>query len=122
MLFDFPGDGVRLCSRQLNCKPQTPVSSASSRASRLCVHPFDPLSAPCGGHEWIREVLRFPRNLDAPELHDAHGVGRLAVVCEDEFGDPKIAAANDSSDSKPLLARLTSALVLDVASTAGSLA
>jgi hypothetical protein len=40
----------------------------------------------------------------------------------DEFGDPKITAANDSSDSKPLFARLTSALVLYVASTAGSLA
>src|ERR1700682_605880 len=97
-------------------------SLANSRASRLCVHPFDPLSAPCGSHEWIRKVLCFPRNLVVPELHDAHGVGRLAVICQDEFGDPKITAANDSSDSKPLFARLTSALVLYVASTAGSLA
>ena len=95
---------------------------ASSHASRLCVHPFDPLSARCGSHEGIRKVLRFSRNLVAPELHDAHGVGRLAVVSQDEFGDPKITAANDSSDSKPLYARLTSALVLYVASTAGSLA
>ena len=98
------------------------VSFANSRASRLCVHPFDPLSAPCGCHEWIRKVLCFPRNLVAPELHDAHGVGRLAVICQDEFGDPKITAANDSSDSKSLFARLTSALALYVASTAGSLA
>src|SRR3984885_10881183 len=98
------------------------VSLANSRSSRLCVHLFDPLSAPCGSHEWIREVLGLPRNLLAPELHDAHGVGRLAVICQDEFGDPKINAANDSSDSKPLFARLTSALVLYVASTAGSLA
>jgi hypothetical protein len=30
--------------------------------------------------EWIRKVLCFPRNLDARELHDAHGVGRLAVI------------------------------------------
>src|ERR1700674_3809183 len=98
------------------------VSLANSRASTLCVHPFDPLSAPCGGHEWIRKVLRFPRNFVVLELHDAHGVGRLAVICQDEFRDPKITAANDSSDRKPLLARLTSALVLYVASTAGSLA
>src|SRR6201987_867355 len=98
------------------------VSLANSRASRLCVHPFDPLSAPCGSHECIRKVLCFPRNLVVPELHDPHGVGRLAVICEDEFGDPKITAANDSPDSKPLFARLTSALVLYVASTAGSLA
>ena len=38
-----------------------------------------------------------------PELHDAHCVGRLAVICQYEFGDPKITAANDSSDGKPLL-------------------
>src|SRR6202167_33766 len=98
------------------------VSLANSRASRLCVHPFDPLSAPCGSHEWIRKVLGFPRNFVAAELHDAYGVGRLAVICQDKFGDPEITAANDSSDSKPLLARLTCALVLYVSSTAGSLA
>ena len=88
------------------------VSLANSPASRLCVHPFDPLSARCGSYEWIREVLRFPRNLVVPELHDAHGVGRLPVICQDEFGDPKITVANDSSDSKPLFARLTSTTVL----------
>src|ERR1700719_797039 len=106
----------------LCCKAQMAASLANSRASRLCVHPFDPLSARCGSHERIRKVLCFPRNLVAAELHDAHGVGRLAVICQDEFGDPKITAADDSSDSKPLFARLTSALVLYVASTAGSLA
>ncbi len=62
----------------------------------LRVHPFDPLSARYGSHEWIRKVLCFPHNLVVPELHDAHGVGRLAVICQDEFGDPKITAANDS--------------------------
>src|SRR5580704_2587334 len=114
--------GVHLCSRQLCCKPQMAVSLANSRASRLWVPPFDPLSAPCGSDEWIRKVLCFPRNLVVPELHDAHGVGGLAVIRQDEFGDPKITAANDSSDRKPLFARLTSALLLNVAPTAGSLA
>src|SRR6202050_3260404 len=104
------------------CKPQMAVSLTNSRVSRLCVPRFAPLSAPCGSREWIRKVLCFPRNLVVPELHDAHGVGWLAVICQDEFGDPKITAANDSSDSKPLCARLTGALVLYVASTAGSLA
>src|SRR6202521_1077825 len=98
------------------------VSLADSRASRLCVHPFDPLSAECGSHEWIRKVLCFARNLDAAELHDAHGVGRLGVICQDEFGDPKIVATDDSPDRKPLIARLTGALALYLASTAGSLA
>src|SRR5580700_7521340 len=95
---------------------------ANSRASRSCVHAFDPLSAGCGSREWIRKVLCFPRNLVATELHDAHCVGRLAVIRQDEFGDPEIAAANDSLDSKPLFARLTSALALHVVSAAGSLA
>src|SRR4249920_656265 len=97
-------------------------SQSFSIVSRLCVHPFDPLSAPCGSHEWIRKVLCFPRHLVVREFHDAHGVGRLAVICQGEFGDPKITGANDSSDSKPLFARLTSALVPYVVSTAGSLA
>src|SRR3984885_4030304 len=62
------------------------------------------------------------RNLVADELHDAYRVGRLTVICNDEFSDPKITAANDSLDSKMLFARLTGALPLYVASTAGSLA
>src|ERR1700720_3037853 len=98
------------------------LSLANSRASRLCVHPFDPLIAPCGSHQWVRKVLCFPRNLVVPELHDAHSVGRLAVICQGEFGYPKVTAANDSSDSKPLFAWLAGALVLYVASTTGSLA
>src|ERR1700751_2880938 len=98
------------------------VSFANSGASRLCVHPFDPSSARCGSREWIRKVLCFPRNLVAPEFHDAHGVGRLAVIGQGEFRDPKISAANGSSDSNPLFARLTGALALYVASTARSLA
>ena len=98
------------------------VSLANALAARLCVHPFGPLSARCRSHEWIRKVLCFPRNFVVPELHDTHGVGRLAVIGQDEFGDPKITTANDSSDSEPLFARLASALVLYVAPTAGSLA
>src|SRR5579862_3718677 len=97
-------------------------SLGNSRASMLWVHPFDPLSAPCGRHEWIRKILGFPRNLVVPELHDTHGVGRFAVISQDKLGDPKVTATNDSPDRKPLFARLTSALVLYVASTAGSLA
>src|SRR3954466_14368111 len=98
------------------------MASHHIRCTRLCVHPFDPLSARCGSHEWIGKVLCFPRNLVVPEFHDADGVRRLAVICQDEFGYPKITAANDSSDSKSLCAWLTSALVLYVPSAAGPLA
>jgi hypothetical protein len=87
----------------------------------LRAHPFDPLSAPCWSFEWIRKVLRFPRNLGAAELHDAYGVRRLAVIGQNEFGDPKITAANDSPDSEALFARLTGSLALYVRSTASSL-
>jgi hypothetical protein len=116
---DFSGNRVNLSPRQL---PQLAMCLANSRALRLCVHPFDPLSAKCGSHERICKILCFARNLVVPELHDAHGVGRLAVICQDEFGDPKMTTANDSSDSKPLFARLTRALALYVESTVGSLA
>ena len=44
------------------------------------------------------------------------------MASQDEFGGPQIAPAKDSLDSKPLLAWLTSALVLYIASTAESLA
>ena len=95
---------------------------AKFRRGELWIHPFDPVSATCGSHEWIRKVLCSPRNLVVPELHNAYGVGGLAVICQDEFGHPKITAAHDSSDDKPLFARLTSALILYVASAAGPLA
>jgi hypothetical protein len=58
-----------------------------------------PIERAFGSHEWNRKVLCFPRNLVASELHDAHGVGRLAVICQDEFGDPKIIAANARRES-----------------------
>src|SRR5580700_140655 len=95
---------------------------ANSRASRSCVHAFDPLSAGCGSREWIRKVLGFPRHLVAAELHDAHGVGRLAVIGQDEFGDPKITAADDPPDSESFFVRLIRALILYVAPTADPLA
>ena len=90
--------------------------------SKLFIDPFDPLSAERRRHKWIREVLRLPRDLVALELHDAHCVGRLAVIGQDQLGDPKPTAANDSLDGEPLLVRLAGALVLYVAPAAGSLA
>src|SRR5271165_6843655 len=102
--------------------PSSGRALAKSDASRLCVDPLNPLRAKSRSREWIRKVLRLPRNLVARELHDAYGVRRLAVIGQDEFGDPKITATYDSSDCKPLFVRLTLALALYVVSTAGSLA
>src|SRR6516164_2997339 len=88
----------------------------------LGVHPFDPLCTPGARLERIPKILCFPCNLVAAELHDAYGVGRLTVIGQDVFADPKITAANDSSHSKTLFTRLLSACDLYVASTADSLA
>src|SRR3974390_352859 len=95
---------------------------ADFRATRLSVHSLDPLRAECRSWKWIGKVLRFACDFVALELHNAHGVGRFVIVGKDEFGDPKLAAANDSPDRKPLFVRLTGALVHYVGSTAGSLA
>ncbi len=86
------------------------------------VHPFHILSASWAGLEWIGKVLRLSRHLFAPELHDAHRVGWLAIIGQDEFGDPKITAANDSLDRKALPVRLDRAGDLDIAPAAYALA
>jgi hypothetical protein len=87
----------------------------AQRNRELLVHPFDPLSAPGARLERIGKVLCFPCNLVAAELHNAHCVGRLTVVCQDVFGDPKITAADDSPHSETLFTRLLSACDLNVA-------
>src|SRR5690348_3372776 len=94
----------------------------SAMQQGLLVHPFDPLCAPGTRLERISKILCFPRNLVAAELHDAHGVGRLTIIGQDVFGDPKITAANDSPHSETLFTRLLSACDLYVAPTADSLA
>jgi len=96
--------------------------ASGRRVSWLSVHPFDPLGAPRTRLERIRKVLCFPGNLVAAELHDAHGIGRLTVVCQDVFSDPKITAATDSPHSETLFTRLLRACDLYVASAADSLA
>src|ERR1700677_4998180 len=72
-------------------------------------HPFDPLSAPRAGLEWIRKVLCFPRHLVAAELHDAHVIESLPVIGQNILGNQKITAANDSPHSEALFARLIGA-------------
>ena len=62
------------------------------------------------------------RDSEAHEFHDAHGVGRLGVIHQNEFGDPNIAAADDSTDRKTFLVGLNGALFLDVGAAAGAFA
>jgi hypothetical protein len=58
----------------------------------------------------------------APEFHDAHGVGRLAVIRQDELGNPKITVTVDSVHDESLFARLFGARDLYVGATADALA
>ena len=46
------------------------------------------------------------RNLCPVELHDAHGVEGLIIVCQDKLTDPQVAASHDSMNHKALLVRL----------------
>ena len=70
------------------------------------VHTDDPLLARLAGLERTREVLRLVGNLDSAELHDAHGVEGLAIVGQDKFSNPQVAAPDDSIDHKALPIRL----------------
>ena len=56
----------------------------------ISAYPLDPLSARGPRLEGIAEVLGLTGNLPVSELHDTHRVRRQAVVCKDEFSDPKV--------------------------------
>src|SRR5581483_6617377 len=92
------------------------------RGRRLRLHSLDPLSAGYGSNQGVREILRLAGNHVVPELHDAHGVGGLAVIGEDKFGYPQITAADDSPDGKALFVGLTGALTQYVTPAASALA
>src|SRR5206468_5388624 len=48
------------------------------------------------------------------ELHDAHRIGRPAVIREDEFRDPEVARADDAAHREALRVRPRDARGLDV--------
>ena len=66
------------------------------------------------GLEPIGETLRFAGHQSVAELHDAHRVRRDAVIAQHEFGDPEIAAADNSPDRKALLVRLEESAFLNI--------
>src|SRR3982751_322578 len=77
--------------------------------------PLDPLSTPGGSVEGIGEILSLVRHLPVAELHDAHGVGALALVGDRVLRDPEIALSNNSPNRKPRrLARMMAAKRLQV--------
>src|SRR5882672_930801 len=70
----------------------------------------------------IGEILRFVGHQSFPEFHDAHRVRWYAVIGNDEFSDPEIAAADNSPDRKTLLVWLEGSALLNVVSAADPLA
>src|SRR6478735_4281071 len=70
----------------------------------------------------VGEVLRFVGDQSVAEFHDAHRVGRYAVIGQYEFGDPEIAAADNSPDRKTLLVGLDETAFLNVVAAADPLA
>jgi hypothetical protein len=67
---------------------------------------LDPLSARGPRLEGIAEVLGLTSDLPVSEFHDAHRVRWQAVICKDEFSDPKVGSTEYASYRKALLVRL----------------
>ena len=80
---------------------------------RLCVHPFDSLSAPCGSHERIGKVLCFPRNFVVPELHDAYGDTRSVYLsCAAKTLPPRTISAKQTAAAETFRKRRETKKVL----------
>jgi hypothetical protein len=73
------------------------------------------------GLEPIREILHFVGHQPLAKFHDAHRLGRDAVIAEHEFSDPEIAPANNSPDRKTLLVWLHEPALLNVVPAADPL-
>jgi hypothetical protein len=84
-------------------------------------HSLYPLSARGPWLEGIAEVLGLTSDLPVSEFHDANRVRRQAVVCKDEFSDPKVGSTEYASHRKALLVRLRKTRRLNIASTADPL-
>src|SRR5208283_3542463 len=105
----------------------TGISARSSTRGRAIVvstspHPLNQMGARSSGLERIAEILGLARDLPIEELHDAHRVGRPAVIREDEFRDPEIARADDAAHREALRVRLRDARGLDVVPAPDALA
>jgi hypothetical protein len=74
--------------------------------ANISAYALDPLSARGPRLEGIAEVLGLTGNLPVSELHDTHRVRRQAVVCKDEFSDPKVGSTEYAPHHKALLVRL----------------
>ena len=84
-------------------------------------YPLDPLNARGPRLERIAEVLGLMSDLPLSKFHDAYRVRWQAVICEDEFADPKIVSAQDAFNVEPLFIGLGGPRKLDLPPATDSL-
>src|SRR3974390_1743666 len=111
------GAGPELTAGDLQ-ETRKPRTWWSHFIANISAHPLDPLSARGSRLEGIAEVLGLTGNLPVSELHNTHCVRRRAVVCKDEFSDPKVGSTEYALDLKALLVRLRKTRCLNIAPTA----
>jgi hypothetical protein len=102
--------------------PEATHLVASDFIANISAYSLDPLSTRGPRLEGIAEVLGLTGNLPVSELHDTHRVRRQAVVCKDEFSDPKIGSADYAPHHKALLVRLRKTRRLNIFPTVDPLA
>src|ERR1700733_13571322 len=90
--------------------------------SRDSLHPLDQMRARRSWLERVGKILGLAGDLAIQELHDAHRIGRPAVIREDEFRDPEIARADDAAHPEAFRVRLCCAGGLDVVPAPDALA
>src|SRR5580658_1641505 len=124
----MPSASARTTILPIRKRASWPVSTGSSALSSTrglapaSPHPLDPLGTRRSGLERISEVLGLASDLAIQELHDAHRIGRLAIVGEDEFRDPKVALADNAAHREALAVRLCGARGLNAAPAPDALA
>src|ERR1700744_6690290 len=84
----------------------TASGSEPSGERDVLADPLDEMGPRRSGLERVGEILGFARHQSVAEFHDAHRVGRGAVVTQNEFGDPEIAAPDNAPDREMLGVRL----------------
>src|SRR5271154_416057 len=93
------------------------VRNSFKTGERTSPHPLNQMRARRSWLERVAKVLGLASHLAAQKLHDAHRIGRPAVIGEDEFRDPEIPRANDAAHPETLGVRLGDARRLNVAPT-----
>ena len=85
-------------SKEFVLWPSVVADIHSSCVNATSRDPLNPLAAPGGSFERIREVLCFVYDLTIEKLHNADGVCRPALVGDGVFRDPESPFPENSPD------------------------